>query len=36
MFADRARWADYLTFTVILITGLMVFGRVVLPFAFST
>lgn len=35
MFADRSRLADYLTFTVLLIAGLITFGRVALPFMVS-
>lgn len=35
MFADRARLADYLTFTVLLVAGLIAFGRVAMPFMVS-
>ncbi|MBY0270469.1 MAG: protein tyrosine phosphatase family protein [Burkholderiales bacterium] len=35
MFADRSRLADYLTFTAMLIAGLIVFGRVAMPFMVS-
>ena len=35
MFADRSRLADYLTFTVLLVAGLIAFGRVALPIMVS-
>lgn len=35
MFADKSRLADYLTFTVMVIAGLIAFGRVALPFVVS-
>ena len=35
MYADRSRLADYLTFTVLLVAGLITFGRVALPFMVS-
>lgn len=35
MFADRSRLADYLTFTVLLVAGLIAFGRIALPFMVS-
>lgn len=35
MFADRSRLADYLTFTALLVAGLIAFGRVALPFMVS-
>lgn len=35
MFADHSRLADYLTFTALLLFGLVAFGRVALPFVVS-
>ena len=35
MFADQSRLADYLTFTALLVAGLIAFGRVALPFMVS-
>lgn len=35
MFADRSRFVDYLTFTVLLVAGLITFSRVALPFMVS-
>lgn len=35
MFADNSRLADYLTFTAMLVAGLIAFGRVALPFMVS-